>query len=731
MTTTHIGMNGGVPAIVLDGAPVAPITAYVGPRYTDTFHQAGVQLYTFTVRAQWWLGIGQYDFAPIDAFLADYVARIPNGYFMPRIDLASQGNPWWGAMNVLRSAETGEVLDQLAPDPRVVGVLGHELHLERLNLHSFHSTVWREEAAQAVFDLVTHCEAQPYAERLWAWHLCDGLFQEWFHWNEYNFGGLADYSAPALADFRRWLRAAYHGDREALRTAWGGREVDFDTVELPTPQERAKPYFDEFYEPNFDRPTVDYHQCMSDATVDSIIAVCAAAKRALPQPKVTCAFYGYEFSNMPRPQLNAHYAMHKLLASDAVDMIASPHCYGYRGEGGYHAPQSLAEVVRRAGKIHLDEIDCKTVWTPDSVTWKRHISQPTTVAGTIEMMKKDAAYQLASGTAQWWMDLTDQAWFYAPEAVEPIRKLRAIEERLMGMERTTFGEIAFVVSQRSLMFMAPREGLHNATLKMTRNWHLSRIGAPFEVVTLQDLARADAPKYKLYIMANLFYLSEEERAIVEAIQQEYRPINMLWVYAPALIRDDSASVTNMEKLTGLRFNVDMVKGELDVELTDVEHVVTEGLPLGLRYGTGIDREQYLRPPKAQYLPDTSTSLAFHVEEDWGTVLGRLVSTGKPGLVVREMGWVRNVYSAAPVLSWQVLRNIARYAKVHLYTEGGHMVWGNNCFLAVYAQSDGDHVVHFPRPVDVEEAYDGVTLGQQVSEITLSMKKWETRLLIYR
>lgn len=735
MTTTRIASHQGLPTIFLNDEPIPPIAAYVGPRYVGAFAEAGVQLYTFNMRGAWWLGPGQYDFSILDDYLNDYVVRISNGYFMPRIDLARQGHPWWGEahpdeMNVLCSIETGEVISQFDPDPRVPAYLGHEVRLEGLNLHSFHSEVWRAEAAQAVYDLVAHCEAQPYAERIWAWHLCDGLFCEWFHWNEYHFAGMADYSPAAQADFRRWLRAAYRDDVAELRRAWGREDVDFDAAAIPTPQERNNPYHSEFYDPIIDRPTVDYHQCMSDATVDCILAVCEAAKRAMPQPKVTCVFYGYQFSNMPRPQLNGHYALQRLLASDAVDMIASPHAYGNRGEGGYHSPQSMADVIRRAGKIHFDEIDCKTVWTPPSVTWKRHISQPSTVQGTIEMMKKDAAYQLASGTAQWWMDLTDQAWFDAPEATEAIRRLRAIEQRLQGMERKSFGEVALVVSQRSMMFMPPREGLHNATQKMLRNWHLSRIGAPFEQLFVEDLARRDLSPYRLIIMANPFYLSEREREIVmEATQRQRRRVTVLWTYAPALIRDTSANIINMQRLTGLRFNADYVNGELDVEIIRDDHPITEGLPVGMRYGTGVDRAQYLQPPKAQYLPDTTMSVAFYAEEGSGLTLGRECITGQPGLVVREMGGMNSIYTAAPALSWRLLRNIARYAGVHLYTEGGHMIWGNNCFLAIYAQSDGDHVVRFPHPVDVEEAYDGVPLGQQVSEITLPMKKWETRLLI--
>ena len=216
--------------------------------------------------------------------------------------------------------------------------------------------------------------------------------------------------------------------------------------------------------------------------VDSILAVCQAARAALPQPKLVCVFYGYQMINMPRPQLCAHYALRRLLASPLVDMVACPHSYSNRGEGGYHTPQTVADTIRRAGKIYIDEIDCKTMWTPDSVTWKRHISQPRTVPATIEMMKKDAAFQIAAGTAQWWMDLTDNGWFDVPELIEPMRRLKAIEERLQEVDRAPFAEVAFISSQRSMMFQSCSEGLHNIPFKLFRNWHLSRMGAPFEQI---------------------------------------------------------------------------------------------------------------------------------------------------------------------------------------------------------------------------------------------------------
>jgi hypothetical protein len=735
MTISYIRSHNGVPTIYLDDRRVsAPVTAYAGPRYTDSFRQAGIDLYTFYVPGTWWVGPGQYDFAPIDLYLQNYIDKVSGGYFMPRIDLSGQGFPWWGKlhpgeMNILRSIRSGEICDQLVPNPRALPYLGHDVNLDGLNLHSFHSKIWREEAGNAVAALISHCEAAAYADKIWAWHLCDGLFCEWFHWNEYSFEGMADYSEAAQSGFRSWLKRNYKNDSQRLSKAWG-RLINFDEVVIPMPSERMQITHDEFYDPVQDRASIDYAQCFNEATADSIIAVCKAAKQALAQSKLVCVFYGYQFSNMPRPQLNGHYALQRLLDSEYVDMLASPHSYSYRGEGGYHSPQCVADSVRRAGKIHFDEIDCKTVWTPSSVSWKKHISQPQTVAGTIEMLKKDSAYQMASGTAQWWMDLTDQGWFDAPEAAEAIHKLKTVEEQLQKTERGPFGEVALVVSQRSMFFQAPREGLHNATLKMFRNWHLSRMGAPFEQLLLEDLGREDIPSYKLYIMANLFHVSKDQRALIDRVVKRNNAV-VLWVYAPGYLDDDSASLENMRALTGIQFGIADIRAELNVSLTSFNHAITQGLPGGMEYGSGVKREQYLVPPKIQYLPDTQVGPAFYAEDDQAHVLGISQSTQKPGLVVKEFeGW-RSIYSAAPLLSWELMRNIAHYAGVHIYSEQGDMLWANQVFLGLYSQSSGIHQLRFPRPVELEDAYTGKILGKSITSLDIEMECLETGLFFMR
>jgi len=734
MTFSAILPYKGNPCLHINGRPVPPVSAFVKPNHIERFKEAGVTLFTSLFwNVNWWIAPDTYDFSVLDEQFSQYTAVIPNGFLMPRIDLATAGYPWWGQANpnemvVLRNIRTGEMMDPTESDPRGEQHLHHGIHLKKLNLHSYHSTKWRVDAGRAMATLVRHVETQPYANRIWGWHICDGWPQEWFHWGEYLLDGLEDYSQAEQAGFRNWLRQAYQNDETRVQKAWG-RPVFFDQIVVPEPSERVRTSHGEFYDPVKDRLVIDYTQSLSDSVVDSIIEVCQATKDALHGSKVICTYYGYPFCHLPRPQLIGHNNLAKLLASPAVDLIASPHSYDNRGYGGYHSPQSMADSIRRAGKMHFDEVDCKTIWTLE-VPWKDHISVPPTAKATVEMMKKDAAYQVASASGMWWCDLFSQGWYDAEECLEPIMKMLALEERLMEMDRAEYGEVALVVSERAPLFQARKDGLIDATHEMFRNWYLSRMGAPFEQLLLSDLARADIPHYKMYILVDAFYLSQAERELIRQ-KVEGDGATVLWFYAPGFLDDRCASLENMQAITGIRFGQQELKDELNISLSNFDHPLTAGLAQGTRYGTGVDREQYNRPPRIQVLPDTRVTPAFYADDPQVVVLGTAESTGKPGLVVKDMGSWRSIYSAAPLLSWELMRNIARYAGVHVYNEAGDMLWGNRRFLAVYSQSEGEHILQFPRPTSVEDAYEGTRLGEQVTRLVLPMQKWETRLLLLR
>ncbi len=146
---------------------------------------------------------------------------------MPRINFANQAFPWWGLGNpdeidLLVDIKTGLPRNPLISNPAAVPYLGHEVNLHGVTLHSFHSTYLAESSwGKLSPQSIKHCESMDYADQIWGWHLCDGLFCEWFHWHEYSFGAMSDYSPAAQNDFRHWLRREYKNDPDALSSAWG------------------------------------------------------------------------------------------------------------------------------------------------------------------------------------------------------------------------------------------------------------------------------------------------------------------------------------------------------------------------------------------------------------------------------------------------------------------------------------------------------------------------------
>jgi beta-galactosidase len=198
--------------------------------------------------------------------------------------------------------------------------------------------------AEAVRALISNRESAPYAEHLRGYHICDGLFEEWFHWNKYAFDGLADYSPGAQRDFRAWLRRRHSDDAGLLSSGWQ-REAYCGAVEITAPRDCLRPAHMEFYDPVRDRPAIDRLQCFSETVFDSIAYPCREVKEALPEPRVVGVFYGYPSTNMPRPQLNGQYALGKPLQCPYADFLASPHIYDSWGQDGYHSPQCVSDSV--------------------------------------------------------------------------------------------------------------------------------------------------------------------------------------------------------------------------------------------------------------------------------------------------------------------------------------------------------------------------------------------------
>jgi hypothetical protein len=103
-------------------------------------------------------------------------------------------------------------------------------------------------------------------------------------------------------------------------------------------------------------------------------------------------------------------------------------------------------------------------------------------------------------------------------------------------------------------------------------------------------------------------------------------------------------------------------------ITNFEHPITKGLSNNTHWGTSAD----LGP-------------SFEVDDPDATVLG-IVVTGdgrcEPGTAIKEMGDWQSLYVGAPNLPSHVLRAVARYVGVHIYSEHDDVFYANRSFVRI-------------------------------------------------
>jgi len=102
-------------------------------------------------------------------------------------------------------------------------------------------------------------------------------------------------------------------------------------------------------------------------------------------------------------------------------------------------------------------------------------------------------------------------------------------------------------------------------------------------------------------------------------------------------------------------------------------------------------------------------------------LGKLAGLAQPGLVVKKQAGWTSVYSSAPILPADLLRNIARDAGCHIYSDAGDVVSAGGDFLGVYAPGGGSRRIHLPRPSRVTDLLQNSVVADGVTEFPLDLE----------
>jgi hypothetical protein len=275
-----------------------------------------------------------------------------------------------------------------------------------------------------------------------------------------------------------------------------------------------------------------------------------------------------------------------------------------------------------------------------------------------------------------------------------------IGKRVKRHTLRSISQIAVFGDVESMYYVSETARINDDTLRNQRD-RLNRIGAPYDLYTLSDIddPRLNHDQYDLYILLNAFKLPRETRRFVEE-EIKAKGKTVLWIYAPGYVTDVGFSVSEMSRCVGM----DLRRAEGDPMI-----VVDRSGLLGSLDGT------------LDYGFTSAIAPLFCVEDKAATVLGRYKDSEETALAYKSVDGFTSFYSGTGNVPARVLREIARFAGVHVYYEGDDPVYVNNRLIGIHVIAGGKMQLTVPHPVEVEELFDGGVFASEGNTLTVPVE----------
>ena len=643
--------------------------------YVETLrsmYAQGVRLFSFPLPLPIaWDQPGGYDFSLLDV-LHDQIFEIaPEGLVMPRAFMTTPH--WWDDQN------PDELIGFRGPRPdtprsrhkdQPLWRYASKMHRSTKN-PSLASQKWRKDASHALAAYVKHTWKK-YPGHFLGYQVAYGTCGEWIAFGSFfdDRYGSYDFSRPMLRSFRSFLRRKYRTDDD-LREAWNKPDVQLDTAEPPTKIQMHHTDVGVFKYPRNCRHYADWVEHYSNQRHETILSFCRVAKQAAPVDILCGAFAGYllqvgcsaYISQLAQTQLD------QLLESRYIDFLSTPNVYENRSRGVLSSAPVQA-IARK--KIFFAENDVRTFLAGEA---QAPFGASKDRVASLASFNRDTFYNLTQGSGHlWWYDF-GKGWYLDNSFEDIVAKLVTRFNNIPPSDRFGQAEVALVLDEESLCYT---EG-SVSFFKLWReelNEHLPRMGAPFDVITTEDMLQRQP--YKLYLFRDMFYAPDSK---VKKIRDLVETANAscVWFYAAGLLGERGIDPRGVEKLTRIKMNLLNITTSQQLTVLEFDHPITRGV--SAREGTAGNDDQ-----RGVYGP------MLFVEDEHAEILGHIESIEKPGMAFKGQEQRFDAWFASPLLRPKLLANLALHAGVHLCVEPGNVIFGSGRLISL--ASDDTKTVEF-------------------------------------
>lgn len=609
-------------------------------------------------------------------------------------------------------------------------------------LKSVHQSVaseqWRRDAEYCISELIRYAATRPWGKQVIGYTFLTGGGGEFHHY--VKSGGLVPreqfqvscLSNAARKGFRQYLRKQYRTD-EALQAAWNNAQVTLDTAEITREMITEEAAAGFLSDPAKQRARLDYFDFYSAANAENLLTCCRAVKKHAKYNVLAGGYLGYWFNTcMQYPggaQESGHAGFIDVISQPEVDFISLPYAYFNRQTGTAPFAGQLYSSLLIRNKLSIQEYDMRThIANLDAAAYGQR-----SLRDAEEVLKRDVGYALTKGPGfgWWWLDFSagrkgqnSIPWYDHPQLIDLMKQSNALAAQATRETFVNHSEIAVFYDMRStyrfdIFASVPAYNtVYSAVIKA-----VSAIGAPVDFYDLRDIELDMVQKkYKMYIFANAYLLSAEQRETIRTkLQRDNK--TLVWMWAPGFLETDKMSIANMTEVTGFQFEAAPGWQTPVIELNPETR-------LGKNAGRAMSMNDWHISFFANR-PFYNKKLApvFYVKDADCEVAGVFSGFEKPGLVFKDFGTWKSIYCGIPNWEPEVLRNVARLSGVHLYSEaplvscnaGGDFIMLHNRLRITAA------TLRLPGKHDIYDAFSGECLAKDTDRLPLKLQPGETRV----
>lgn len=629
---------------------------------------------------------------------------------------------------------------------------------------SMASEQYLRDCARMLTDVVTWAEQQPWRDRIIGY----SCFPAQEGATEVALEGWIFDTSPRMQEaFRRFVQEKYTTD-DALRQAWRDQAVTRETVTVPTRAEwltkRETQRLQHWPNPSRVQRERDYFLLQQQlfhrfwGTLFTTLNDATAARPCLKgfdifkQHMQGWMLQGGFNANWPSAALHTYNSINlasgalgiaPLLDHPGLDMLQTPAMYFNRGMGYGWEAEGLTDSLTLRNKVNWMEADMRTWimrdYTGEEIPPEERNYDAGAFMTPAEMragFDRTLGWALSRNQMFYYMSVVGNNWFYhAPPMWEKIAQQRRIIDASVHMPYTGVEDsICLVVDDESPLYEDFSSGYQYLAVYRQLEEGLAMCGVPYRIHLLSDLAKENFPDYKCYLFPNLFKLDARTEALLR--EKVFRNGHVA-IFGPAtgITDGDDLSADGATRLLGVPMQLSRRSCPRRVMLQDHGHPISRRLP-AMTFGDSYDYGPLLTPaatriddPKQRITELGSGFFHYYFE--------------RPGLFVRDMGRGGRgaggdarrgagdyavVFSAAAPLPPELLRESARYAGCHIWSDKNAVVYAAGDFLAVHAVTGGEHRIHLPRKTAVWDLSTNTQLAKPTTELRLNITPPATYLL---